>query len=213
MGECFGFGAAKDMIACGPWPAPLPLQKPGRVTANCYKKINAHFKRLHKAEGQKCSSPSATKQMSLIDRAKTEKGPKWSQGPVLRKCEMIIKKTEACGCEKPQAVCVCRYSGQIRTQRCPQWRDNRHKTNQLLLGRLPVWPISRPRCESWVMGTEALTCWSLLLLLLLHTQIAPPLALQKVQFSGCGAIHTCRLTMWINIKHCSWINGFEAGLH
>lgn len=111
------------------------------------------------------------------------------QGKYCKRPKMIIKKTEVCGCEKPQAVCVCRYSGQIRTQRCPQWCDNRQKTNQLLLGTLPVWPISRPRCETWVMGTEALTCWSLLLLLLLHTQIALPLALQKVQFSGYAYTH------------------------
>lgn len=36
---CFGFRGAKDMIACGRWPAPLPLQKPRHVTANCHKKI------------------------------------------------------------------------------------------------------------------------------------------------------------------------------
>ena len=50
------------MIACRPWQAPFPLQKPRCVTANCHlkkKKKQSTFKYFHKIKGQKCVCPTA----------------------------------------------------------------------------------------------------------------------------------------------------------
>lgn len=91
------------------------------------------------------------------------------------------------------------------------WQQGQNKP--AVVGMLPVWHISRPGCKKWVMGTEALKCWSFLLL---HTSAALRVG---------SKIHWLHAKTHMQINHVDknktlttwwyryWINDYKTGLY
>lgn len=84
------------MIACGPWQAPLPLQKPSCVTANCHKKNNPLL-RISQSQGTEMYVRHLLVKNVTNRQRKNAKGQKWSHKPD-RKKNSIIKKRKAMAC-------------------------------------------------------------------------------------------------------------------